>query len=143
MNGGRDEEEKGLLWKLPAVKSKELGKIGPGFGIGAGCGLGFGVGLIGGTGFGPGIPGLQLGFGFGGGCGVGLGFGYGLGKGIAYDGNRRHSNVGRFFHNRRSNGNLNLNLPVQDEIGALVDELVVNTKKLIEATSREVDKWRR
>ncbi|KAE8022201.1 hypothetical protein FH972_008025 [Carpinus fangiana] len=31
----------------------------------------------------------------------------------------------------------------EDEIGALVDELVINTKKLIRATSREVDKWRR
>ncbi|KAL0314025.1 UNVERIFIED_CONTAM: hypothetical protein Sangu_2246900 [Sesamum angustifolium] len=97
---GRDEQEKGLLWKLPAVKSKQLGKLGPAFGVGAGCGFGFAVGLIGGTGFGPGIPGLQLGFGLGAGCGVGLGFGYGVGRGIAYDENRRYTNVGRFFHNR-------------------------------------------
>ncbi|KAL3641525.1 hypothetical protein CASFOL_016493 [Castilleja foliolosa] len=133
---GRDEEEKGLLWRLPAVKSKRLGKIGPAFGVGAGCGFGFAIGLIGGTGFGPGIPGLQLGLGFGAGCGVGLGFGYGVGKGIAYDGNRRYSNVGNAFLHRRD-------IPLQDEIGDLVDELVVNTKKLIQATSREVDKWRR
>ncbi|KAL3845737.1 hypothetical protein ACJIZ3_003140 [Penstemon smallii] len=132
----RDEEDKGLLWKLPAVKSRQLGKLGPAFGIGAGCGFGFAIGLIGGTGFGPGIPGLQLGFGFGAGCGVGLGFGYGVGKGIAYDENRRYSNVGKIFNSRGS-------VPVQDEIGALVDELVVNTKKLIQATSKEVDKWRR
>ncbi|KAG8378572.1 hypothetical protein BUALT_Bualt08G0150800 [Buddleja alternifolia] len=133
---GRDEEEKGLLWKLPAVKYKQLGKLGPAFGVGAGCGFGFAIGLIGGTGFGPGIPGLQLGFGFGAGCGVGLGFGYGIGRGIAYDENRRYSNVGKFINSRG-------NVPVQDEIGSLVDELVVNTKKLIQATSREVDKWRR
>lgn len=37
----------------------------------------------------------------------------------------------------------NVFLDVRDEIGALVDELVLNTKKLIQATSREVDKWRR
>lgn len=30
----------------------------------------------------------------------------------------------------------------RDEIGGLVDELVVNTKRLIRATSREVNKWR-
>lgn len=40
--------EKGLLWKLPEVKSKDLGKLGPGFGFGAGCGVGFGIGLFGG-----------------------------------------------------------------------------------------------
>ncbi|KAK4413470.1 hypothetical protein Salat_2759600 [Sesamum alatum] len=133
---GRDEEEKGLLWKLPAVKSKQLGKLGPAFGVGAGCGFGFAIGLIGGTGFGPGIPGLQLGFGLGAGCGVGLGFGYGVGRGIAYDENRRYANVGKFFHNRGD-------FPVQHEIGALVDELVLSAKKLIQTTSREVDKWRR
>lgn len=146
-NDDDGDDVKGFLWKLPAVKSKQLGKLGPAFGIGAGCGFGFAVGLIGGlhrtsysyesfylcsreytyysdqytctymadscflmpdwgTGFGPGIPGFQFGFGFGAGCGVGLGFGYGLGRGIAYDENRRHSNVGRIFHNRG-------NVPVQ------------------------------
>jgi hypothetical protein len=40
------------------------------------------------------MPGLQVGIGFGAGCGVGLGFGYGVGRGIAYDENRRYSNVG-------------------------------------------------
>lgn len=54
-----------------------------------------------GAGFGPGIPGLQLGFGFGAGCGVGVGFGYGVGRGIAYDDNRKYSNVGKAFHNFR------------------------------------------
>lgn len=49
-----------------------------------------------GTGFGPGIPGLQLGVGIGAGCGVGLGFGYGFGRGIAFDHNRRYSNVPKF-----------------------------------------------
>ncbi|KAJ8441514.1 hypothetical protein Cgig2_026315 [Carnegiea gigantea] len=117
--GGRDVEDRGLLWKLPVMSTKELGKIGPGFGFGAGCGFGFGIGLLGGAGFGPGIPGLQFGFGIGIGCGVGLGFGYGVGRGIAYDENKRN------------------------EMAALLDELVVNTKKLIVAASKEVDKWRR
>ncbi|XP_052200798.1 uncharacterized protein LOC127807177 isoform X2 [Diospyros lotus] len=134
MNNGAQDGEKGLLWKLPAIKTKQLGKLGPAFGIGAGCGFGFGIGLIGG--FGPGIPGLQLGFGLGAGCGIGLGLGYGMGRGIAYDENRRYTNVGKFLN---SPGHL----PSQDEIGVLFDELVINTKKLIKATSKEVEKWRR
>lgn len=129
-NGGRgrddeEEEEKGILWKLPEVKSKQLGKIGPAFGIGFGCGVGLAIGIVGGMGVGPGIPGLQLGLGAGAGCGLGLGFGYGVGRGIAFDYNRRYSNVAK------------------DEIGALINELVINTKKLVKATTREVDKWRR
>ncbi|KAJ8526457.1 hypothetical protein K7X08_028934 [Anisodus acutangulus] len=128
---GRDEE-KGLVWKLPSVKSKQLGKIGPAFGLGVGCGFGLGIGLIGGTGFGPGLPGLQLGFGFGAGCGIGLGFGYAVGRGFAYDDIRRYSNVGKLA-----------SFPNQDEVGELLDELVVNTKKLIKATTQELDKWRR
>lgn len=43
-----DEEDKGPIWRLPVLKSKELGKLGPGFGLGAGCGFGLGFGLIGG-----------------------------------------------------------------------------------------------
>ena len=135
MNGG-DGSEKGLLWKLPVLKSKQLGRLGPGFGLGAGCGFGLGVGLIGGAGFGPGIPGLQLGIGFGAGCGVGFGFGYGVGRGIAHDEYRSYSNVGKLSDGPG-------NLPSQDDIGALVDEVVINTKKLIRATSKEIDKWRR
>lgn len=131
-----ESEEKGLVWKLPQVNSKQLGKLGPAFGIGAGCGLGLGIGLLGGVGLGPGIPGFQIGVGFGAGCGVGLGFGYGAGRGIAYDENRRYSNVGNLSH-------APINFPSQDEMGAIVDELVINTKKLIRATSREIDKWRR
>ncbi|KAM0011644.1 hypothetical protein Hdeb2414_s0060g00760921 [Helianthus debilis subsp. tardiflorus] len=88
-----------------------------------------------GAGLGPGIPGLQVGFGFGAGCGIGLGFGYGAGRGIAYDENRKHSNVRKLFSGPGS-------LP-QDEIGLLIEEVVVNTKKLIKATHREVEKWRR
>ncbi|KAL6268891.1 hypothetical protein ACE6H2_025802 [Prunus campanulata] len=148
--GGRDREErdeeegKGLLWKLPVIKTPQLGKVGPAFGVGVGCGLGFGVGLLGGLGFGPGIPGLQVGFGLGAGCGVGLGFGYGVGKGVAHDDHRRYSNVGNLFQGAnvgisRASGNL----PTQDDIGALVEELVDNTKKLVRATTREMDKWRR
>lgn len=48
-NRNIDDDEKGLLWKLPVVYSNKLGKLGPGFGFGAGCGVGFGVGLIGGN----------------------------------------------------------------------------------------------
>nr|XP_023897929.1 keratin, type II cytoskeletal 3 [Quercus suber] len=138
--GDNEEEEeeanKGLLWKLPQLRSKQLGKLGPAFGLGAGCGLGLGIGLLGGAGFGPGIPGLHVGIGIGAGCGVGLGFGYGVGKGIALDENRRYSNVGHLSRGP-------INFPSQDEIGALVDELIINTKKVIRATSREIDKWRR
>ncbi|GJT83679.1 hypothetical protein Tco_1058021 [Tanacetum coccineum] len=46
-NRNNDDDDRGLLWKLPAVYSDKLGKVGPAFGLGAGCGLGFGVGLIG------------------------------------------------------------------------------------------------
>ncbi|XP_009370657.3 glycine-rich cell wall structural protein 1 [Pyrus x bretschneideri] len=145
--GSREDdggEGKGWLWKLPVLKSQQLGKVGPAFGLGVGCGVGFGIGLLGGAGFGPGIPGLQVGFGLGAGCGVGLGFGYGVGKGIAYDDHRRYSNVGNLFRG----GNVGIscasrNLPTQDDIGALVEELVDNTKKLVKATAREMDKWRR
>jgi len=31
----------------------------------------------------------------------------------------------------------------RDDITALVDDIVINTKKLIKKTSREIDKWRR
>lgn len=48
--GGGGGEEKGLLWRLPVLKAKDLGKVGPGIGFGAGCGVGFGVGLVGGGG---------------------------------------------------------------------------------------------
>ncbi|OMO77541.1 hypothetical protein COLO4_25109 [Corchorus olitorius] len=92
-----EDGDRGLIWKLPKLKLKDVGKVGPAFGLGAGCGLGFGVGLVGGAGFGPGIPGLQVGFGFGAGCGVGLGFGYGVGRGIAHDEYRTYSNVGKLF----------------------------------------------
>ncbi|KAF5936930.1 hypothetical protein HYC85_024436 [Camellia sinensis] len=74
------------------------------------------------------------------GCGVGLGFGYGMGRGISYDDSQRYSNVGKFFKGKAS---LSSNLPSQDEIGALIDELVMNTKTLIKANSTQVDEWRR
>ncbi|KAI8526484.1 hypothetical protein RHMOL_Rhmol12G0000800 [Rhododendron molle] len=38
-----------LRRKLPVLKSKELGNLGPGFGVGAGCGIGFGIGFMGGS----------------------------------------------------------------------------------------------
>ncbi|KAF0895226.1 hypothetical protein E2562_008564 [Oryza meyeriana var. granulata] len=87
-----------------------------------------------GAGLGYGFPGLTLGFGVGAGCGVGFGFGYGLGKGIAYDENKRYSNVGKMFQEVPS-------LPM-DTVAGLVDELVVNTKKFVRATSKEIEKWR-
>ncbi|CAO2834432.1 unnamed protein product [Amaranthus hypochondriacus] len=136
MNGGADNDaDKGLLWKLPVIKTSQFGKIGPAFGVGAGCGFGFGLGLLGGIGLGPGIPGLQLGFGMGAGCGVGLGFGYGIGKGVAYDESRRYSNIARPFSGSY--------VPSRDDVNALVDDLVINTKKLMDAASKEIDKWRR
>ena len=45
--GGRGDH-KGLLWRLPELTSKELGKLGPAFGLGIGCGAGAGVGFFGG-----------------------------------------------------------------------------------------------
>ncbi|XP_022974025.1 keratin, type II cytoskeletal 3 isoform X1 [Cucurbita maxima] len=140
MNGSRregGEDESGMLWKLPVLKSSRIGRLGPAFGLGVGCGVGFGIGLVGGAGFGPGIPGLQLGFGLGAGCGVGLGFGYGAGRGIAQDDKRRYSNVGDLLNGRQSI------FPHRDEIGAVVDELALNTKKLIQVTAKEIDKWKR
>nr|XP_009393497.1 PREDICTED: glycine-rich cell wall structural protein 1 [Musa acuminata subsp. malaccensis] len=133
--GGGGGEEKGLLWRLPVLKAKDLGKVGPGIGFGAGCGVGFGVGLVGGAGIGAGFPGLQLGFGFGAGCGIGLGFGYGVGRGVAYDDNRRYTNVGKLFHKVRNGSS-------ENQIEILFDELMESTRKLIKATSKEIDKWR-
>ncbi|CAN6458240.1 unnamed protein product [Victoria cruziana] len=132
----RDENDKGLLWKLPVVKSRHLGKLGPGFGYGAGCGVGIGIGLLGGAGLGFGIPGLQFGFGVGSGCGIGMGFGYGVGRGIAYDENRRYTNIGKLLNTQKD-------FLDQDQIGALVDQLVLTTKKIVTATSKEIEKWRR
>ncbi|KAJ3671568.1 hypothetical protein LUZ60_007647 [Juncus effusus] len=129
------KKEEALAWKLPELKSKDLGKLGPGFGFGAGCGVGLGVGLFGGIGFGAGFPGLHFGLGLGAGCGVGLGFGYGSGKGVSYDENGKHTNVGKLFQKGQ-------NMPGQEQIGALMDELVVNTKKLVQATSKEIEKWK-
>ncbi|ERM99770.1 hypothetical protein AMTRI_Chr11g158760 [Amborella trichopoda] len=136
MRGDDIGNDKGLLWRLPVMKSKQLGKLGPGFGYGTGCGFGFGLGLFGGAGLGIGFPGLQFGFGLGGGCGVGLGFGYGVGRGVAYDEYSRYSNVGKLFNGHG-------NLPSEEQIGALVDELALNTKKLIDATAKQIDKWKR
>nr|ACG32603.1 hypothetical protein [Zea mays] len=126
--------QKVLLWRLPVVTSKELGKIGPALGIGIGCGAGAGIGFFGGAGLGYGFPGLTLGFGVGAGCGVGIGFGYGLGKGIAYDEKKKYSNVGKMFQEAP-------HFPM-DTVGALFDELVINTKKLVTSTSKGIEKWR-
>lgn len=132
--GGGGGNQKVLLWRLPVVTSKELGKIGPALGIGIGCGAGAGIGFFGGAGLGYGFPGLTLGFGVGAGCGVGIGFGYGLGKGIAYDEKKKYSNVGKMFQEAP-------HFPM-DTVGALFDELVINTKKLVTSTSKGIEKWR-
>ncbi|CAL1379329.1 unnamed protein product [Linum trigynum] len=135
--GSDSDEEKGLLWKLPEVRVKDIGKVGPAFGFGAGCGVGFGVGLIGGFGIGPGIPGLQAGIGLGAGCGIGYGFGYGVGKGVAHDHNRRYSNVGNHFRGRSTLST------TQDELGALLSDFAVTAERIVKATSREIEKWTR
>ncbi|CAL4981681.1 unnamed protein product [Urochloa decumbens] len=134
LGGGGGADQKALLWRLPEITSNEIGKIGPAFGLGIGCGAGAGVGFFGGAGLGFGIPGLTLGFGVGAGCGVGIGFGYGMGKGIAYDEHKRYSNVGKMFQEAP-------HLPT-DTVVALFDELVINTKKLVTATSKGIEKWR-
>jgi hypothetical protein len=43
-----DDEQKGLLWRLPKLETADFGKLGPGFGYGIGCGFGVGAGVIGG-----------------------------------------------------------------------------------------------
>lgn len=43
-----NDDERGLIWKLPELKFKDFGKVGPAFGTGLGCGVGVGVGLVGG-----------------------------------------------------------------------------------------------
>ncbi|KAF7032075.1 hypothetical protein CFC21_043297 [Triticum aestivum] len=101
----------------------------------------FGVGRLqgsgnSGAGIGAGFPGLQLGFGAGAGCGIGIGFGYGFGKGIAYDENGKYSNIRRSFQNTGS-------LPYDQEFDILFDEVMESTRKLIKATTKEIDKWRR
>ncbi|URE09855.1 hypothetical protein MUK42_21659 [Musa troglodytarum] len=65
-------KEKAFVWKLPVVKTEDLGKLGPGLSFGAGCGVGVGIGLFGGAGLGAGFPGLQFGVGAGAGCGIDL-----------------------------------------------------------------------
>jgi hypothetical protein len=47
--GGMPGGRRGPLRRLPVARSDALGKLGPAFGIGAGCVVGVGVGLIGGT----------------------------------------------------------------------------------------------
>ncbi|KAL6614042.1 hypothetical protein ACP70R_036312 [Stipagrostis hirtigluma subsp. patula] len=88
------------------------------------------------AGIGAGFPGLQLGFGAGAGCGIGIGFGYAFGKGIAYDENGKYSNIRRPFQNSRI-------LPSDEEFDILFDELMESTRRLIKATSKEIEKWRR
>jgi hypothetical protein len=130
--GDDDDSKRGLAWKLPLVKSKELGKIGPAMGYGIGCGFGLGAGIIGGAGIGIGVPGVQFGFGIGAGCGVGLGFGYGVGRGWAYDENGKYNNVGR-----GKNGSY------ENQIEALMDDVISSTKRAFNAIEREIQKRRR
>ncbi|XP_031263931.1 uncharacterized protein LOC116122165 [Pistacia vera] len=39
-NGRRDDELKGLIWKLPQIKLKDLAKMGSAFCVGTGCSIG-------------------------------------------------------------------------------------------------------
>ncbi|KAH7282387.1 hypothetical protein KP509_35G028200 [Ceratopteris richardii] len=127
-------DDKGLLWRLPVVRTPELGKLGPGFGYGIGCGAGLGVGIIGGAGLGFGFPGLHFGAGLGAGCGVGIGFGYGLGKGISYDENGRHSNIPKL---RRGDGSTG------SEIGGIIDDFFSSVKQAFDNLERDISKRRR
>ncbi|KAF7813316.1 ATP-dependent RNA helicase glh-2-like [Senna tora] len=36
-----------------------------------------------------------------------------------------------------------MHIVFRDDISGLVDEIVINTKKLIRETTKEIDKWRR
>eukprot|EP00250_Pteridium_aquilinum_P005273 c15392_g1_i1 orf=134-535(+) len=131
-----DDGSKGVLWRLPVLRTPDLGKLGPGFGYGVGCGVGLGAGLIGGAGIGFGFPGLQFGAGVGAGCGIGIGFGYGLGRGNAYDENGRHGNLGKLAR-RRGDGTTGA------EIGAVIDDLVVGLKQAFDNFDRDINKRRR
>ncbi|XP_024532236.1 chorion class B protein M3A5 [Selaginella moellendorffii] len=131
----REEMERGLLWKLPLVKSSEWGKLGPAFGAGVGCGVGVGAGIIGGAGLGFGFPGFQFGVGLGAGCGIGVGFGYGLGKGRAYDENGSYSNMGRYSAKRAASSGA--------EIRAIVDDFVSGMRRALASWESELQKRRR
>ncbi|RLN22833.1 keratin-associated protein 21-1-like [Panicum miliaceum] len=132
-----------------------LGKLGPAFGISAGCGVGVGFGLVGGAGIGAGFPGLQLGFGAGAGCGIGIGFGYGFGKGVAYDESGGdiqtsgdHSRtpeafLTKYYLWRTHYAVLSGFSYFIEQFDIVFDELMESTRKLIKATSKEIDKWRR
>lgn len=130
-----DDDNKALLWRLPALRTPDLGKLGPGFGYGIGCGIGVGAGLVGGAGLGFGFPGLQFGVGLGAGCGVGIGFGYGLGRGRAYDEYGRHSNLGKLTH-RRGEGSTGA------EIGSIIDDFVAGLQKAFESLDKGLGKGR-
>lgn len=128
-DGGRDEEGKGILWKLPVVKNKDLGKLGPGFGAGVGCGVGLSGGVC--FGFETGFPGLQIGFGVGGGCGIGIGFGYGVGRGVGYDERKKYSNAGKMFGNT---GNL---LP-GTQLSTLLEDIAGFTERQIACARKQI-----
>ncbi|KAH7296024.1 hypothetical protein KP509_26G004800 [Ceratopteris richardii] len=127
-------KQSNFLWKLPAVQTPELGRIGPGFGYGMGCGVGLGVGLVGGAGLGFGFPGLNFGAGVGAGCGLGIGFGYGVGKGRAYDENGKHNNL--------AIPKKGVETPMS-ELGVVVDKLFVGMVQAIERVDREIINRRR
>lgn len=56
----RDDDERGIMWRLPKLQTKDWGKLGPAFGYGVGCGVGLGAGIVGGPLF---FPSLFLRFG--------------------------------------------------------------------------------
>ncbi|KAG0584388.1 hypothetical protein M758_3G206600 [Ceratodon purpureus] len=122
-----DDDRKGIMSRLPKLRTHDWGTLGPAFGYGIGCGVGFGAGIVGGAGLGLGFPGLQVGFGVGAGCGVGIGFGYGLGKGRAYDDNVTYSNIGRLPKRQKSFAG-----STGAELGAIVDDFVTGVKRALE-----------
>ncbi|KAG0554320.1 hypothetical protein M758_12G084700 [Ceratodon purpureus] len=134
-----DDDRRGMLWRLPKLRSRDWGTLGPAFGYGIGCGVGLGAGIVGGAGIGLGFPGLQVGFGVGAGCGVGVGFGYGLGKGRAYDENGTYSNVGRLP--KRSGRSIAGSSGA--EIGAIIDDLVTGVKRALDGIQNDNGKRRR
>ncbi|TKW27220.1 hypothetical protein SEVIR_3G243700v4 [Setaria viridis] len=73
-------------------------------------------------------------FGAGAGCGVGVGVGLIGGVGPGFPGLHLGFGVGV---------GCGIGIGFGDQIDVLLDELIENTKKLIKATSKEIDKWRR
>ena len=44
-----DDDRKGIMSRLPKLRTHDWGTLGPAFGYGIGCGVGFGAGIVGGS----------------------------------------------------------------------------------------------